>query len=209
MIILDKINKSFDDKKIINDVSFEIDDGDFFLIKGESGKGKTTILNMIGMLEQPDSGTIVIDEVKNPKINEKSGQKLLQEKISYLFQNYGLVDNETIYDNLSMALEYKKIKKKEKKENMLKTLKIVGLEKDLKTKIYSLSGGEQQRIAIAKILLKKSKIILCDEPTGSLDEKNRDAILAILLKLNELGITIVMVSHDKIMEKHATQIYAL
>ncbi len=209
MIRLENISKSFGNINVLNEVNIKINDGEFYLIKGESGKGKSTILNIIGMLEQQTDGNLIIDGNKNPKINKKNGRVLLQEKISYLFQNYGLVDNETIEQNLNMALKFKKISKKNKQIKIEKVLSEVNLDKELNTKIYSLSGGEQQRVAIAKVLLKESQIILCDEPTGSLDANNRDDVIKILLKLKESKKTIVIVSHDPLMEQYADQIYSL
>lgn len=209
MIQLKNISKSFSDKKVLDNINIEIKEGEFYLIKGESGKGKTTILNIIGMLEEFDEGELIIMDTLNPKIDKSSGRTLLKENISYLFQNYGLVDNETIKENLNMALKFKSSSKKEKEEAMKKVLKRVKLDKELDTKIYTLSGGEQQRVALAKVILKDSKIILCDEPTGSLDEKNRDEILKILLELKNENKTIVMVSHDPIMENYVDTVYNL
>ncbi len=209
MIELKGVSKSFGNKKILEDVNIKIELGTFFLIKGESGKGKTTILNIIGMLEKADEGMLIINNFKNPKIEKKSGRDLLKKEISYLFQNYGLVDNENIKENLNIALKFRKKNKKEKKSLMEDNLSRLNLDVDLNRKIYELSGGEQQRVALAKIMLKESNIILCDEPTGSLDEKNRDEIIEMLLKYKEEGKTIVMVSHDPIMEKFADDIYIL
>lgn len=121
---------------------------------------------------------------------------MIRENISYLFQNFALVDNFTIKENLLMALRYVKQTKKEKEESIDNALRMVGLENYQKLKVFEISGGEQQRVAIARCLLKPSKVILADEPTGSLDTKNRDEILAILNQLNASGKTIIIVTHD-------------
>lgn len=209
MIKLTGINKSFNKNKVLNDIEIQIRENDFFLIKGPSGAGKSTLLNIIGMLELADTGDVCIANIKNPKINKKSGRNLLKNKISYLFQNYGLIDNKSIEYNLLIALKFKKIKKKEKIILIKKALNTVNLDKNIKTKIYNLSGGEQQRVAIAKLFLKDSDIILCDEPTGSLDEENRNAVLKLLTKLNKEGKTIIIVSHDPIMTNYINAYYDL
>ena len=115
-----------------------------------------------------------------------------------LFQNYALIDDESIKDNLMLALEYVKMNKTEKKDLIKKTLKKVGIEKDINEKIYSLSGGEQQRVSLARTLLKPSKLILADEPTGNLDESNRNDIIKILLEMQKKGKTIIIVTHDNV-----------
>lgn len=209
MIEFVDVSKTYGDNQVLDKVNFVIDEGDFFLISGASGKGKSTILNIIGMLDKPSSGNFTIKGLNNPLIEKAEGRKLLKQHISYLFQNYGLVENETIDYNLDMALRFKKLSSKQRVAEKEKALKRVNLEKNLSAKVYSLSGGEQQRVAIAKVLLKDSDIILCDEPTGSLDIENRDGIIALLQKLNERGKTIVIVSHDPIMMQYATKVYEL
>lgn len=192
---------------MLDGISLNIDEGDFFWIKGDSGKGKSTLLNIIGLLDEEYKGYLEIDGKSNLSINNKAGRLLLKNDISYLFQNYGLVDNDTIYQNLSMLKTLSK--SKNKKEKMLNALKIVGLNMPLNTKVFTLSGGEQQRVAMAKVILKDAKLILCDEPTGSVDEGNRNIILNILKEFNKQGRTIVIVSHDKYISKYATKTFEI
>lgn len=209
MIEFKNITKAYGDNQVLNNVSFKINQGEFFLISGASGKGKSTILNIIGMLDKPSDGSFIINDNHNPSIEKADGRNLLKQQISYLFQNYGLVENESISHNLDIALKFKKLSKKQKKIEKENALKIVNLNKSLNDKVYSLSGGEQQRVAIAKVLLKDSDIILCDEPTGSLDIENRDQVIDLLVELNKLGKTIVIVSHDPVMSTYATNSYQL
>ncbi|HDR4868823.1 TPA: ATP-binding cassette domain-containing protein, partial [Bacillus cereus] len=117
-------------------------------------------------------------------------------KLGYIFQNFALMDNETVGKNLEVALKFQKVTKEEKKDLMKNVLEQVGLSCSLKTKVYTLSGGEQQRLAIARVLLKKCNIILADEPTGSLDKENRDQVINLLKKLHNEGKTIIIVTHD-------------
>jgi putative ABC transport system ATP-binding protein len=196
IIKMDHINKKFGDKDLFHDFSIKVNHGDYVSITGPSGKGKTTLLNMMGLLEKPDSGDVTICGIKNPTFISNKTKDLRRNKLSYLFQNYGLVDTDTVEQNLGYVLKYKHDTKKQKESAMQSALSKVGLDGFLKRKIYTLSGGEQQRVALAKIILKDPEIILADEPTGSLDPANRNYVLDILKMLNENGKTIVVVTHD-------------
>ncbi|MGL5479981.1 MAG: ABC transporter ATP-binding protein [Clostridium sp.] len=195
IIELKNISKSYD-KKVINNLCINIKENEIVAIVGASGKGKTTLLNIIGLLENADSGEVIIDDEKNIKINSSKATKIIREKISYLFQNFALVDQETVYENLELALKYVKLNKNEKLALIKEALKSVNLEGYENKKIFKLSGGEQQRVAIARIILKPSKIVLADEPTGSLDIENRNKVMELLKELNKIGKTIVIVTHD-------------
>lgn len=196
MVILENVTKKFGDKKIFDNFNLTIKNGEFIAITGASGSGKTTLLNMIGMIEKPSQGDIYIDNFKNPIIDSKNGIEILKNKIGYLFQNFALVDNETVSFNLDIALKYIKCKNKDllKKE----ALKKVGLDNFESKKIYTLSGGEQQRVALARLLLKPCDIILADEPTGSLDKKNSNMVMQLLKEINKAGKTVIIVTHDEL-----------
>lgn len=191
MIKLNHINKSFDGKVIFEKFSVVIESGDFVIIRGASGKGKSSLLNIIGLLEAPDSGEVLYNGVVVK--NEKTKLIYKRKDISYVYQNYGLLENETILKNLTLPLNVSK-----KEITKLKSvMKKVGLQDlSLKTKIYTCSGGEQQRIAIARAILKEPKLIIADEPTGNLDRDNSDNVINIFKALNKQGITIIMTTHD-------------
>ena len=195
IIELKNINKSYSNKYLFKNLDFSIKKGEMVAITGPSGVGKSTLLNIIGLIDKPDSGEVVICSNKNPFDKEKVKLKLFRDNIGYLFQNYALVDNYTGSKNLDIALEY--VKNKNKKRLKEEALEKVGLLDKLNNKIFELSGGEQQRVALARLMLKEKDIILADEPTGSLDEDNRDIILKLLKQLNDEGKTIVLVTHDK------------
>lgn len=195
IIQLKNINKSYSNKYLFNNLDFSIKKGEMVAITGPSGVGKSTLLNIIGLIDKPDSGEVIICNNKNPYNKEKLKLKLFRDNIGYLFQNYALVDNYTVSKNLDIALEY--VKNKDKKRLKEKALERVGLLDKLNNKVFELSGGEQQRVALARLMLKEKDIILADEPTGSLDEDNRDIILKLLKQLNNEGKTIVLVTHDK------------
>ncbi len=193
MINLEKINKKYGEHSVVKDFNLTVEQSEMVAITGKSDCGKTTILNIIGLLDEIDSGRIVINNYENPKFNSKIGRRLLNEDVGFIFQNFALVDDYTVLENFKIATANSKVVRDE----IEKALKFVGMDGVTTRKVYTLSGGEQQRIAIAKILLKKPKIILADEPTGSLDEENRDIVLGLLKELNNQGVTIIIVTHDK------------
>ncbi|NLK95416.1 MAG: ABC transporter ATP-binding protein [Clostridiales bacterium] len=209
MIELENVSKTYGEKKVLDNISLKINEGELVAITGESGKGKSTILNILGLLETTDSGQVLICGQGNIKPNSSKATKVLRNTISYLFQNFALIDEETVNNNLLIALKYVKGTKKDKLNKISEVLKIVGLEGFEKRKVYELSGGEQQRVAIARIMLKPSKIVLADEPTGSLDEVNRDKIFELLKGINKDGKTVVIVTHDKYLANKCNKVISL
>lgn len=203
IIELIQVTKKYGDKIVLKDFNFEVKEGEFWSVVGSSGSGKTTLLNLIGLLDVPDNGEVRIKGKMNLKQDSREWRRLLREDISFLFQNYGLIEGETVEYNLKLVMRYKDILKKEEKDIMMKALYEVGLPNILDKYIYQLSGGEQQRIALAKCILKQSQIILADEPTGNVDPQNRDKIIKIFQSFQENGKTIVMVTHDEVVAKCA------
>lgn len=193
---LENICKSYGNKKVLDNFCYSIKENDFICITGKSGSGKSTLLNIIGLLEKPDSGNYTIYNQKNIKLNSKNTRLILKNKIGFLFQNFALIDEQSISYNLDIALKNYKISKKKSQKLKKEVLKKVNLDLPLESKIFQLSGGEQQRVAMGRILLKNCDLILADEPTGSLDEYNRNYILELLKELNNNGKTIIIASHD-------------
>ncbi|MBY7130181.1 ABC transporter ATP-binding protein [Bacillus sp. 8YEL33] len=206
-IELKNISKKYENKQVLDNFNLVVNKGEMMAITGQSGTGKSTLLNIVGLLEEPDSGDVIIQGIENAWKSEKKQIELFRYTIGYLFQNYALIDNETVSKNLDVALEYVKLPNKENKKK--EVLEKVGLLDKLNSKIYQLSGGEQQRIALARLMLKKNDIILADEPTGSLDEVNRDQVLSILKSLNNEGKTILIVTHDPEVSKICTNVVTL
>lgn len=206
LIELKNVNKNYGEKCVLKNLNIDINEGDFVGIKGRSGRGKTTLLNIIG-LQETFEGEYYFDGNKVDLDDKKSVRSLLKEQVGYLFQNFALIDDMNVYDNLNIVIDKKK---KNTESAMIDALELVGLNKDfLYQKIYKCSGGEQQRIAVARLILKNCKIILADEPTGSLDMENANLIMKLLTELNEQGKTIIMVSHDDKMISYCKRVVEL
>lgn len=196
MIELQEVSKTFGKHQIFDKYSLNISAQKMTAILGKSGAGKSTLLNLIGLIEESDSGKILIAGQKAPKINSKEALLMRRNLIAFLFQNFALIEDESIERNLNISLVYEKLRDKEKRRRMREILNQVGITHKLSEKVYALSGGEKQRVALARALLKRSKIILADEPTGSLDEQNRALILGLLRQEVEKGKTVIIVTHD-------------
>lgn len=195
---LNNISKIYGKKELefyaLKDISLTINEGDFIAIMGTSGSGKSTLLNIIGCLDKATKGEIFIN---GEKIVEKKLELIRNKTFGFVFQNFSLIDDYTVEENIVIPLEYSILKKKEKRELVMNKLKMFGLEDKLKCIPSELSGGECQRVAIARALINNPEIILADEPTGSLDSKNSQNLIEIFKKLNKDGKTIVLVTHDK------------
>ena len=196
MIKLENVTKTIGEKVILENVSLKINQGDLVAIVGKSGSGKSTLLNLLGLIDGDYSGHYEIFSQQNVPVNSVKSQAIIREHISYLFQNFALIDNETVEYNLMLALKYVKLSKKDKVKKIEEILERVGLPSILHQKVSELSGGEQQRIAVARAILKPSQLLLADEPTGSLDPENRDLVLNFLLDMNKEGKTVIIVTHD-------------
>lgn len=192
MIQLKNVSKSFKDIYILKNINLTIKEKAFVVIKGKSGQGKSTLLNILGLLETPTEGQIIY---KNQSIASKSQiRKFKKEDIAYIYQNYGLLENKTVLANLMLPLN---ISKKDMPK-IIEIIQSVGLPKEiLERKVYTCSGGEQQRIAIARAILKDPTVIFADEPTGNLDEKNAHDVINIFQYLNRQGVTIIMATHSQ------------
>lgn len=190
LIELHGVCKSFGDKVLFDDFNCSIAAGEFVVITGESGCGKTTLLNMIEGLEPVSNGNIIVAGLEIT--NTKNLKKYYRNTVGFVFQNFALVEQKTVEENLLM------VHPKGKSGITIKeALHSIGMGNSLKQKVYSLSGGEQQRIALARLRLKNCQLILADEPTGSLDRKNGLLVMDILHRLNRDGKTVLMVTHDE------------
>ncbi|MEO0196737.1 MAG: ATP-binding cassette domain-containing protein [candidate division WOR-3 bacterium] len=196
MIKIVNLSKSFGNKKVLENVNFEVSKGEFVFIIGESGIGKTTLLKHLYLEEFADSGEIYIfNKLIDKNIKQKEIQ-LLRRKIGVIFQDYKILPDRTVYENVILPLRYMGLSKtvcEERVEFALKFTKLIERKNDYP---YYLSGGEQQRIAIARAIARQPEILLADEPTGNLDFNTSLEILKILIDLNFQGMTIIMATHD-------------
>ena len=198
---------NYENKKIFNDFNLEINKGDFVCIYGKSGCGKSSLLNIIGQLQKPNYGQVLINNNRMQGSLNRCSKNFLRNEVSYLLQNLALLDDKTVFENFDIELKLKNIDKSNKVKLCTDVLKKVGLDISfLHAKVYVLSGGEKQRVAIAKIMLKNTAIVLIDEPTASLDSYNSELIFELLKEINESGTTLVVVTHDENMLKYASTI---
>lgn len=195
LIRLENVGKNYGNKKIFENVNINIDKNDATVIVGKSGSGKSTLLNMMSLIESPSQGKVLWND-ENIKVNSGKANQLIRYNIGYLFQNYALIDDKTVEENIKIGLRYNK-KIKDKTKAVLDALERVGLSNEKNQKIFTLSGGEQQRVALARLLVKPCDVIFADEPTGNLDDYNSKKVMDILFDLNKEGKTIIVVTHDK------------
>lgn len=208
MIELQHIWKQFGSRVIFSDLSLNFQGGMVYALIGDSGCGKTTLLNMLAKLETFDKGEIFY---KGNSLTSIKNEEFYRNELGYLFQNFGLLESQTIRENLELGMIGKKKNKKQEKERLfLQALQAVRLDYlSLNQKIYELSGGEAQRVALAKIILKNPPLILADEPTASLDPKNSKEIMELLLELRNANRTIIIATHNPSIWKMADQVIRL
>lgn len=191
MININNLSKSYGENSIFTNFNLLVSEGEMVAVTGISGKGKSTLLNIIGSLEPFDSGSVEVNNKNIKKMKHKEQLQFLRNDVSFLFQNYALLENHNVYDNIVLGQKGKDIKTLV--EEALEKVDLSGFEKRM---INTLSGGEQQRVALARIMLKPSKLILADEPTGNLDDTNSKKVWDILLELKGMDKTVVVATHD-------------
>lgn len=197
MIEIKNLKKNYGSHTVINDLSLKIEDNEMVAIVGASGCGKSTLLNIIGQIDLQYNGEIIINDLSMKNLDKKKREEFIRYNINYLFQNFALIESLSVYENLLIGLEYVKISKQEKGKKIKEVLKKVNLENYSNKKIFELSGGEQQRIALARIMLKPGNIVLADEPTGNLDKKSSQLVMELLKKLQKEEKTIIIVTHSE------------
>ncbi|HLV49835.1 MAG TPA: ATP-binding cassette domain-containing protein [Erysipelothrix sp.] len=203
VLSVENLTKSYGSHTVLKDFNVDLNPNEITLIMGPSGCGKSTLLNIVGLLDTYDKGDVFLFGKSAPKPFSSKATRLLRDKIGYLFQNYALVDQKSVKYNLMIALEHVKGNKKAMIDEALTKVGLKGFENK---KIFECSGGEQQRIAVARLLLKPCELVLCDEPTGSLDGNNKQTVLDLLLMLKNQGKTLVIVTHDDDLKEIADNI---
>ena len=193
----------------LNGVNIEVEDGEFIAIMGPSGCGKSTLLNILGLLDSPTEGKYWLNNEEVGHLKERERTAYRKGRIGFVFQNFNLIDELTVEENVDLQLKYLGVGKAERKERVLEILRKMKLSHRAKHYPHQLSGGQQQRVAIARAVVGKPSIILADEPTGNLDSKNGMEVMQLLSELNEEGTTIVMVTHSKHDATYASRIINL
>ena len=201
MIKIESLSKSFRTDEVetlaLRGVSLSVDKGEFVAVMGPSGCGKSTLLNILGLLDNATSGTYLLDGTDVTMMKEKSRTAIRKGKIGFVFQNFNLIDELTVEENVELPLRYLSIGASERKARVKEALDRMGISHRAKHFPQQLSGGQQQRAAIARAVVAKPAMILADEPTGNLDSKNGKEVMELLTELNREGTTIVMVTHSQ------------
>ncbi|UFH34959.1 ABC transporter ATP-binding protein [Flavobacterium acetivorans] len=200
MINIKNLSKIFRTEEIetkaLSDVSLTINQGDFVSIMGPSGSGKSTLLNIVGLLDSASGGSYQLLDQEMIGLKEKGKSKVRKENIGFIFQNFNLIDELSVYDNIELPLIYNKVPSSERKQKVEAIAQKLNISHRLKHYPQQLSGGQQQRVAVARALINDPKIILADEPTGNLDSKNGNEVMELLTDLHTNGATILMVTHS-------------
>ena len=200
MITITNLSKHFRTEDVetiaLDNVSFEVKDGEFVAIMGPSGCGKSTLLNILGLLDNPTSGTYLLGDRDVSQLHERDRTNVRKGEIGFVFQSFNLIDELTVAENIELPLTYLNMKAGERKERVQQIMKRMAISHRAHHFPHQLSGGQQQRVAIARAVVFDPKIILADEPTGNLDSKNGIEVMKLLTELNREGTTIVMVTHS-------------
>ena len=201
MIKISNLEKVYRTEEIetvaLNNISFEINKGEFVSIMGPSGCGKSTLLNIIGLLDDMDSGSFMFNGTEVAKYNERKRADMRKQNIGFVFQSFNLIDELTVFENVELTLIYTGIGTSERKKMVDAGLDKIQIAHRRNHFPQQLSGGQQQRVAVARAVVNNPKLILADEPTGNLDSRNGNEVMQLLTDLNELGTTIIMVTHSE------------
>lgn len=201
MIVVNNLEKIYRTEEIetvaLNNVSFEIKEGEFVAMMGPSGCGKSTLLNIIGMLDDMDKGSYMFNGVEVSNFNERKRADLRKRNIGFVFQSFNLIDELTVFENVELPLIYTGIASSDRKRIVDEVLDKIQIAHRRNHYPQQLSGGQQQRVAVARAVVNNPKLILADEPTGNLDSRNGNEVMQLLTDLNDKGTTIIMVTHSE------------
>jgi putative ABC transport system ATP-binding protein len=207
---LNRIFRTLDlETTALSNINLTVNEGEFVAIMGPSGCGKSTLLSILGMLDSPTSGSFEFAGTNITAYNENKLAQLRKTSIGFVFQNFNLIDELTVFENVELPLQYQKICKGERKERVEAILKHLAIDHRSEHLPQQLSGGQQQRVAVARALVGNPKLILADEPTGNLDSKNGDDVMAMLRDLNKADTTVIMVTHSEKEGSYADRIVRL
>ena len=195
-----------DSVPVLKDINLSVDNGEYLAIMGPSGSGKSTLMNIIGCLDRQTSGTFTFDDIDISKCNDRQLSEIRNKKIGFVFQNFNLLPRESAVENVELPLLYAGVPRKERRDIAREALVRVGLEERINFRPTQLSGGQRQRVAIARAMVNNPRLLLADEPTGALDTKSGEQVMELFQNLNDEGVTIVMITHEREIAEHAKRI---
>ncbi len=190
----------------VNGITMSVEKGEFLCIMGASGSGKTTLLSLMGCLDRPTEGRVLIDGIDTKKLSDRELTEIRRDKIGFVFQQYHLIPTLTAFENVELPMLLKGVPKEEREKRAMELLEIMGIAKAANRKPSELSGGMQQRVAIARALANNPEILLCDEPTGNLDTKSGEVVMNLIAEQNKKGVTVVLVTHDPDITNYAERV---
>ena len=194
---------------VLKDVNFSMEEGEYVAIMGPSGSGKSTLMNIIGCLDQATKGSFFLDGQDISACSENELSDIRLNKIGFVFQRFHLLPRQTALSNVEMPLNYAKVPKKERKERALHALERVGLADRVECRPNQLSGGQMRRVAIARAIVNRPKLLLADEPTGALDSKSGAQVMELFQSLNDEGVSVLMITHDAEIAEHAKRVVTI
>jgi len=196
-------------QKALDDVSLNLRDSEFVAVLGPSGSGKTTLLNIIGGLDRYDSGDLIINGISTKKYKDRDWDSYRNHTIGFVFQSYNLIPHQTVLSNVELALTISGISRSERRKRAKEALEKVGLGEQIHKKPSQMSGGQMQRVAIARALVNNPDILLADEPTGALDSKSGAQVMELFQRLNDEGVSVLMITHDADIAAHAKRVVTI
>ncbi len=194
---------------VLHHIDLSVEEGEYLAIMGPSGSGKSTLMNVIGLLDQQTSGTYLFDGQDMAKCTDSQLSGIRNEKIGFVFQNFNLLPRQSIQENVALPLLYAGVRKKERMQRAKEMLGRVGLEDRVTFRPTQLSGGQKQRAAIARAMVSHPRLLLADEPTGALDTRSGEQVMELFQQLHEEGVTIVMITHEPEIARHAQRIVTI
>lgn len=201
MIDIKSLHKSYkmgnSSLHVLKGINFKVQEGELVAIMGSSGSGKSTLLNILGMLDVSDEGEYLLDKIEIKNLDETKAAKYRNQFLGFVFQSFNLINYKNAIENVALPLYYRGISRRERQDSALEYLEKVGLKNWAKHLPSELSGGQKQRVAIARALVSKPKVLLADEPTGALDSKTSNEVMALIQKINNEGKTILVVTHEQ------------
>ena len=194
---------------VLKNINFSMEEGEYVAIMGPSGSGKTTLMNIIGCLDQATAGTFLLDGQDISKCSENEMSDIRLHKLGFVFQSFHLLPRQSAVANVELPLNYAKVPKRERRERALKALDRVGLADRVNFRPNQLSGGQMQRVAIARAMVNNPRLLLADEPTGALDSKSGRQVMELFQRLNEEGVSVLMITHDAEIASHAKRVVTI